>query len=386
VAALAGIPFAALLWWRLRQPRLTGGSVFFLLVLTLLFSAVNWSVALVHATLFACLLATRAVPWRRLALYAGAGALAAVVVTVAGLAAKLSDGGTRHGGFLELLAGYTWGSGGYANGSNTPTLLLRLAFINALALLPLWIVWAWKWFSLVRVEPVRAGWSLLPLAVAVLEPVVMRNYFCHHPWMAAPFLLVGDILSLLVMLTPTGKPAVADSASVPPRWRTVWSAGLVAAFCFGFAILLTYREQGAQINSLVALVRAHTPRGDGIAVVRSVDAKTAEVVARLDEILDRRMVLLEELPDAQHPAPASFVVSGVALNGWTPVARSAPDPLQSIPLMRGALDWFTRNVSRRKSGDRLELADTYFLYQLPDAMTTAADSTAAPEKNSSHEP
>jgi|GEM_PF-2015109 len=373
MAALAGIPFAALVWRRLRQEHLSAGDLFFLVVLTLLFSALNWTVALVHAPLFFCLLATRKVSWQRLALYAGAGALAGVAVVVVGLTSKLSDAGNHSGGFGQLLAGYTWGSGGYANGSNTPTLLLRLAFINIVALLPLWLVWAWKWSSLVRSEPVRAAWSLLPLGVAVLEPVAMRNYFCHHPWMAAPFLLVGGILSLFVILSPAATPAAMPSAAASPRRKLAWSLAVVTTFCFGFVILLTYREQGAQLNSLIALVRAHTPRSEILAVPRSVDPQTAAEVKRLDELLDRRLIVVDRVPDPQHPAPAGFVLSGVALEGaWSPIARSTPDPLQSVPLLRGALNWFNQRVSRRKSGDRLDLPETFFLYQVPTAMTSAS--------------
>ena len=69
IPMLLGIPYAAFLWWCFEKPRFTTIDFVLLLLLTVLFSALNWTTALVHAQIFIALLVMRRIPLQRLALY-----------------------------------------------------------------------------------------------------------------------------------------------------------------------------------------------------------------------------------------------------------------------------------------------------------------------------
>ncbi len=369
VAILAGIPYAAFLCWQLRQGRLAVPAIILMLLATAAFTLLNWTTAFVHMQIFLCLLLARMVSWRRMLLYAAFGLVSAGVVVCTSLASKLSAGGQQTGHFTQLLAGYTWGNTGYnESGLSTATLLVRMAFINILGLLPLWIIWGWILVRNIKVEPIRVAAGLAPIGLAALQAMSLRNYFGHHPWMAAPLFLLGIILSLFMVFRP-GMPATTQPLTAPMGRRyLIWAA----TFGFGFAVLLSYREHQARLISLVSLVRSHSARAEGIAIVRGVDANTAGMAARLDGLLDRWLVVVDTLPDPAHPVAASYILSAVPLPGnWSLAAQSDNDPLQSVPLLHGALHWFTKNISRRAAGDRLDLAETYYLYQVPSNLMAA---------------
>jgi hypothetical protein len=357
-----------------------------LLLATIGFTLLNWTTALVHMQIFLCLLLARMVPWRRLVLYAVFGFVSAALVVCASVASKMSVGGPHPVPFTQFLAGYTWGGSAYSSfipsTSATATLLVRIAFANILGLLPLWIIWGWILMRNVRAEPIRVAVSLAPIGLAALLAVGMRNYIGSQPWTTATLFLMGIVLSLFMVLR-----LAALSTTPPSTTRTtgrylIWAA----TFGFGFVVLLFYREHQSRVISLVSLVRSHSARGDGIVVVRSVDAKTASlavspypgVAARLSEQLDRWLLVVDALPDPAHPIPASFLLSAVPLAGdWPLAARSGNDPLQSLPLLHGALDWFSKTIARRAPGDRMDLAETYYLYRVPPNLRASTQDAGA---------
>jgi hypothetical protein len=119
--------------------------------------------------------------------------------------------------------------------------------------------------------------------------------------------------------------------------------------------------------SLVSLVRGSTARSDVIAVASSMDSGSGDLEKRWPEMLDRWLlpVDLKRLQDPKQPMPASFLLSNAPLEtGWPMVARSAADSMGSWRLIQESLKWFTKHIARRKPGDRLELAETYYLYRL----------------------
>jgi hypothetical protein len=362
VAILAGIPYAALLWWQLNRPQLKPANYLLLALLTLAFTSLNWTTALIHAQIFATLLICRTISISRLIFYVVIGAASAVLIVVIGLVSKLSGGGHGGGTLGQLLGGYMWGNAGYSDGSDTRTLLIRLAFINFLALLPMWLMLAWTSWRKARIAIAAALVSLTPLIIAILEAAVMRNYFSHHPWMAAPLLLVGWVFTMKILET-TVFPATTEktSAKISPLWSPAWSAGLVLAFGFGLAILLVNRIHASQLYSLVALVRKQSLRGDQIVVVESRDPQLVAVLNRLEENLDREVALVDTPPAPQNSASGAVLLSAVPMtNGWRETGHT--QPANSLPFINNALEWFTRHISKRKAGDKMELADTYYLY------------------------
>ncbi len=385
---LTGFPYLALLWWQLRQRRLGAGDVIFLLVLTIAYTMLNWSTALAHGLIFVTLALSGMLSRRRLALYTAAGAMAAGLVVMVGLASKLAEPGrgSASQAFLQMLAGYTWGSGGYSDGSSTSTLFTRLAFINALGLFPFWLLWFCHWFPRLLANPGRAGRALAPFGLAAFEIAGMRNYFGHHPWMAGPLLLFAGVLSLLLVLAPEPvpaprtTPAAQTPAAWPPAvWRRSWTVALLLTFAFGLAVFLVDRVHDQRENGLIALIRAHTARGDQILVFNTRDPQLAAIAPRLPDVLDRSLLVVDKLPDPQAPPSGAVLLSASPMeSGWTLVGSNS-GPRHSIPLVENALAWFTRHISRRKPGDRLELAEVHYLYSAaPSPGTDAPPGTSPP--------
>ena len=373
IAVLVGIPYAAFVCWQLRQPSLSLSASILLLFVTMVFTAVNWTTALVHMQILLCLFLTRSVTWRRLLLYAVFGITAATVVVGISLASKLSkfDNGSSH--FLQMLSGYTWGNTGYnVFGLTALTLLVRLTFINLIGLLPLWLVWVWRLGCHVKSEPARVVAALVPVGLAILQAVAMRNYFSHHPWMAAPLFLLGICLSLY-LLPPVAKPA--DGKTPLTTQHLLIGA---ASFGFGLVVLLFYHEHTIRSLSLVSLVRSHTARTDSIVVIHRVDPTIVgifEVGDRFGEAQDRRTIARAMLPDPEHPVAATCLLSDTALpDSWSLVARNEPDRLESFPFISGPLKWFTQTIARRAPGDQMDLAETYYLYRVPSALVAATPS------------
>ncbi|HXU78942.1 MAG TPA: hypothetical protein VN794_20360 [Methylomirabilota bacterium] len=375
-SVLAGLPFGAILWAKLRRPDLTSGGIVFVLALTLVFSWLNWTTALVHAQIFVGLWAVRKLSWRMLLFYALSAGLAAIVIVAAGVASKLSNAPREPGLFLKLLAGYTWGQGGYGVSGSTSVLLTRVAFINALALFPFWTVWAWLWTRFAWVHRGQAMRALAPLAVAACEVVTLRNYFCHHPWMAAPVFLLGAVLSLLVVCsieqTPVERPAKALSRPQAAALKLARPAAWAGAFLFSLAVLVTYRTHQTRLLALISMVRGCTARSDVIAFPAGLEASSGEVEKRWPELLDRQVLRLDQLPDARQPAPAAYLVSDAPLGvGWTLVGSTGNSGKNS-PLVDPLLEWFMKRIARRRTGDRMELAESYYLYRLPAGRQAAA--------------
>jgi len=150
----------------------------------------------------------------------------------------------------------------------------------------------------------------------------------------------------------------------------------VAAFGFGLAVLEIYREHDKTLFSLIALVRRNTARSDQIVVVAGRDAGLAAETGRLTEAFDRWIVVTDKLPErASAPTPA-FLLSAQPIEGGAPPTASSAIKSQAMPMVDGALQWFMKHVSRRKPGDRLEMAETYYLYPISPV---ASASVQAPE-------
>lgn len=373
-AALLGIPYGLIMADQFKRERFGSSNFAIVTLTTLIFTALNWTTVLVHAQVFAFLIGLR-IPARRMAAYIAAGSVAAILVVVISVRSKA--GGPASGGKLgEMLAGYTWGHGGYSDGSSAGVLLVRYAVTNALILLPLWLLLAWTWIKAFLTNRPLALLSLGPLVMAFAGTLGMRNYFCHHPWMAAPVLLVGALFTLSLLRDPNRSPAAAapaQPASKPHSASWAWTS-LAATFCFSFLVMTFYRERNGQFFPLVEILRKATPRSESIAVTRELTPEFANDQLRMEETLDRKLAVSDKLPSIERPSAAHLIISSKALGDeWQLLATAPAKPREVIPGSKNLLDWFGRVISRRKPGDRLEAAvEQYYIYRVPSALIAPA--------------
>ena len=360
LAVLIGLPFAALLFGVLKNPVKPPAAiaVFFLI---LAYTCLNWTTVLVHGLLLACCLAAQNLPRRNLLLYAVMSGFCGAVVLGASLYEKTRGGagtGADSGQFFQM---YAWGHVGYGAGMTTTKAIVRLGFVNLVGLFPLLGLWVWLWITRVD-DGGRRNWiALLPLAVSGMEVMALRNYFGHHPWMAAPVVLVGMILSALVLVQP--QPAAGGSPAGLREWNApARGLYLVAAFCYGTIVLVVFHTQAETELSLIAMVRQHTQRSDALLVVPSLDPALAADAKRFAESLDRRIIVQEPVGGLLGPGvEATCLLSAHATNAWPVVAESEAPRLGSLPVLQRLLQWFNQTIARRNPGDRIEFAKTYYL-------------------------
>lgn len=360
LAALPAVPYAAIALAILRKPKFTLVSAVALLVLTAGFLSLNWTTGWVCGPCIFLFLGMPGINRRGLIFLIALMVIGVPAVVATSLAVKAGGGGaTGIGGMgpAQVLACYTWGGGGYGEGLTAGKALMRLAFTNGIGLLPLWL-------ALVYTAARRAGngtrlarllFAFVPLALTAADILIMRNYFGHHPWMAGPVLLVGVIFSLTLLRVSAGEPASAEK--IPRKY--IWT---VAALCFvyGYAALTFFRANEVQLLRLAHLVREHTARSDTLVIIKDKDAATARLTDRLDELLDRRMVVVDDMKELGDEKGHWVILSAVPLDDSLKLAAQSTAPPPSA--LNRITDWFNRFISRRRPGDRLELSDTYFLY------------------------
>jgi hypothetical protein len=263
--------------------------------------------------------------------------------------------------FKDFLLAYTWGHIGYGADLTTVKAIVRLCVVNTIGQLPLlaFVGWlAWK----VRTGPRSIGGAFLPFAAACLGTLAFRNYFGHHPWMAAPLLLPALVFTL-ALLAERG----ASNHFVPAK-KPAAAAFLIFAFVYALGVLGVHRVYHADSYQLTSLVRQHTARTDTIVLVQSLDPQMAEQTESLAEACDRHMILLPDLAALPAASGKIFVLSATDLNGRLPVvAKSEPPALTRQSWFSGLSTWYRGHVSKRSAWDRhFEYAQTAFtLYQPP---------------------
>jgi len=262
---------------------------------------------------------------------------------------------TASSGPLSIVAGYTWGNGGYGEeGQSTARLFLRLAFNNTIGLLPLWLIFIYSLARHVRAGE-RLSWLIFaPLALTVADVVIMRNYFGHHPWMAGPVLIIGLIFSLAVLRASTER----NTGEAPQKmsFKVVCAIALVS-FVYGFAVLTFFRANEAELLTLAKLVRKHTSRSDTIVILKT-DPDTAPLADRLDEPLDRHVIVVNSVKDLANEGHC-VILSAIRLDALPLIAQNTTASHSELSHLT---EWFNRSVSHRRPGDRLELPEVYYLY------------------------
>jgi hypothetical protein len=371
IPVLLGFPVMLLAIRILQADKITLRTGLVLFALVALYGALNWTTAFAFAVTFAYLVvAMRARPqrWILFTLIAG---VAAVIV---GAISVLDKQGGRTGGSSSSWAyfynNYLIGPGGYHGyPMNWSRAIIRITAANLVGLLPLILLYAWGQYQGFRTRG-RPSWlSVLPLAMAISTVAGMRNYFAHHPWMAAPVLIFGLIFSMrLLRVCAAGEPPAEPARSARP------GALLKGAFCmaclvYGLLVVLVLRLNSAEDDALMRLVWLHTSRHEILAYVPEQDPLLSQDVERLESLLDRKMIPLSELKNVAVPQTASLkrylLTASQKEQAGRPVAQGKRDDFLGSKSASSLLEWYRTHIARRAKGDRLETASTYYLYQLP---------------------
>ncbi len=272
--------------------------------------------------------------------------IAVPLIAAGSFAAKFNGGAAAGAGsipLIQVIAGYTWGNGGYGEGLSTGRAFLRLAFVNGIGLFPLWLVFLYAIGRGMR-NGARISWiTFAPVVLTVADVVIMRNYFGHHPWMAGPVLVVGVIFSLVLLrISP---PDQARKVLEGISFKAIVGVALLS-FVYGFAVLTFFRVNEIRLLTLVKLVREHTARSDTIVILKT-DSATAPLVGPAFEPLDRNVVIAEDVKnvaDAGH----CVVLSPVKLGEPWPLAAQSDAAAHSW--QTELADWFNHSIAKRVPG------------------------------------
>ncbi len=358
LSVLPALPYAVIVLWILRKPKLTPAGASALVVLTLAMISTNWTSVWICGP---CVFLFWGMPGlNRRGVILLILVIAIGIPAIGGVSVAAKYGAMVHSGEAHssgVLAGYTWGNNSYGQGLTTGRAVVRLTFANGIGLLPLWLVLVYAMMRRVR----SGGFSwlmLMPLVAAAGNLVVMRNYFGHHPWMAGPVLVVGAVFTLALLRAGAREEAEVPFKVIPPL--------AVGCFLYGFVVLLFLRANETELLSLVKLVRQHTARSDTLVVEKS-DSATAPLALRLDEILDRHIIVADNLQDLAGQEGHYVILSSVKRDDSLPLIAQSQAESQSLLTKVGG--WFNRTIAKRNRGDRLDLSESYFLYGAKPAVT-----------------
>lgn len=372
VPILLGLPYVAVLISILKRRYLRFAAISVVCLLTLGFTAINWTTAWIFAP---CTLLLWFLPSvkrsRTIWFVASAGLCSSILVIGSVLSRAGSEQGTAStSALIYFIGAYTWGNVGYGSNLTTVTALLRLVFVNGIALMPLLVLFAWIFWR--KSRDGRMRWvSISPFVLTVLVLGIMRNYFGHHPWMASPLLLVGLIFSMS-LAREFEKEAEFGTFSLACGWNAELRNAGILIFCFAYSlsVILLFRSHEQNVLALVALIRQHTERSDVVIVLNDLDPKTAVLAPRFPYSFDRNVLVvkdLQALPVRQHGA---VILSTQSL--YVPksicalLGRTYSGSVTSYSVVAKIDALFNQFISRRRSGDRLEVEASYHLYRCFD--------------------
>ena len=364
VAVIAGFPFCAVVIWLLQKGKLNLTQVGILFGLITLYSALNWTTAFIHAMLFATLLLLPKVTRKHLILYSLLAALSAFLVVAISLMERMKN---DHGGYVGLATvyqNYGWGNGGYGLELSTKTAFLRLMVVNVIGLLPIMAFLGWElWRGRILGRKNGSFLFLLPFLTAIFEMAALRNYFGHHPWMSCNFILLGMILSFVVWKTTRD---TTDAIEKVQSKLFLQLVTLAMAFAYGFTVLLFYHIHNGQELALTKFIRSNTPRPAVILIARDTDPKLADMQERLPELFDRRVIVLNTISNTDAGITKGFLLTAVKNNGNNGYQLAASSDggggTEGLPLMRQMLEWYSQVIAHRRTGDKLEFSEEYYLY------------------------
>lgn len=346
-AALYGFPYCAAVVALLQKPAWRWPHLAGLAALMLVYSAINWSTAFIHAMLCAFMLVQPGISKRRFFIYTGLGILIAGAVVAISLATRISS--AKSAGLVPMLMEYGWGNVGYGLSLSTHTALLRLVFVNTIGWLAVLGFLAWRsgWQGI----SVRMLTSFFPLLTAGMSVLALRNYFSHHPWMSCHFMLLGLMLSAVVLKTRQPlRPALAFTPGL------VW---FVVALVYGFGVLSFYQVSKQQELALIRFVQVNTPRSATLLVAQDKDPELASLINRYE--FDRHYTVIPSLATAESWGTNTFVLTMTPPPGR--LVTHLDNRITQDSWRRRLLAWYARVIAHRNPGDKVEVGNDYYLYQ-----------------------
>ena len=365
------VPFAAFLLPLMADTTFSSWRAAIVFCLTFAYTSLNWTTLFGHGILFAYFFSARNVPRRNLIIYTVFAGVSIALIAGVSVLDKIGygSGSGEKTSLIRFLGGYTWAPWGYGTGMGTGKALVRLLAANLMGLLPLILAGG---YLLVKQRKLMnfayGGLVALPFVMAVLGVAAMRNYFGHHPWMAAPMLFPGLILSLALL--PRQK-SNADLQKMPaptvPR-RIPSALFLMACFAYAVVVLGAYRAYHSEPLALLSLLRLHTDRSDTIFVIKSLDPQMADQAGSIEVSADRRVRVLDNLTDWQNSSNRAFVLSAAGVEGKLPLlARSEKTDMLSWPIVRELTAAYAKYIARRRPEDKhfdYAAGETFGLYRL----------------------
>lgn len=369
IPVLLGIPFLVLASLMLRKEQLRPIDWICLLLLCVIYTAINWTTGMALAVAFAYFVTSPNFKLGRIvALFAAAGISAAIVLAISVFDKRSGDASAAHA-LVALHNNYLFGPGGYGNiPMDWVKATRRILVANIMALAPLLcavglVVSAKSW---------RTSFSaaaLLPLIASLACVAFFRNYFATHPWMAAPVLIIGCIAALLSWYDRSEiKPG-------PSAATTKVIVALISLLSLAYSLLLSqvYQLYSSGTADIKSMVRSNTGRADIVLCDQSL-LEEGMVLDWLESGCDRKFLLWDGKTDATlrgsnarllllttNPDNAAGVLVGDSNSFVGPIAG----------FLNAPLEWYRAKVARRDAREVPKPSATYYLLELPPAGTAS---------------
>ncbi len=345
---------------------------------------VAWYVQLEWATGYAILIlwsTVVAIWWRtnrRRVIFLTVFLVAVLVLCLPGLVLAKVTTQSKSGGGLSLdlvryLGTMTVGPIGYDG--TTPIswglALRRLASVNLIGLLPLWLMFAWIIARSPRKNARGTISNLAPLLAAGLLVLVMRNAMVPHKWIQMSIIGMGILFSMHLFLGATAQIAENQESKMPAPVHLRIPALLVFALgssLYCLVILTVFKINDAEENALVAVVSENTPRRALVVIGPNLDPYLAATgrPRYAMELLDRKTVQAQQpvrqMAEVASSKDAYFVDSEPLPELGVPLATSEADRIEWIEKLLG---WYRQNIARWTAKTRPPtLPSKYYLYKV----------------------
>jgi hypothetical protein len=267
-----------------------------------------------------------------------------------------------------MLLGYTWGHTGYGAYLTTTKAIGRLGFVAIIGVLPLVAILARSAVRAVRGRRFTALGAFAPFLVGALGIACLRNYYGHHPWMAAPVFVVGMVFTLK-LLTREQPPLPADAQPAPAdTFKPVaTSAFVLCSLVYAVGVSLMYRAHNSDFITVLRMLQDHTARSDTIVLVENTDTKLPMEAETIGVYGDRHITVVPNLQDIGTSALRgnAFVLSAAEMPELPKVARTEEMAIRSWPLVRLLSELYARRIAKRSAVEQhFKLGTTCYLYKL----------------------
>ena len=363
IPVLLGIPFVVLAALLLRKQQLKPIDWICLLVLCVIYTAINWTTGMALVVAFAYFVtSTNFKLGRIVACFAAAGVSAAIVLAISVFDKRSGDASTAHA-LTALYNNYLFGSGGYGNiPMDWVTATRRILVANIMALAPLilalgFVVSAKSWrmtFSVI---------ALTPLLASLACVAFFRNYFATHPWMAAPVFILGCIATLLSW-HDRSKTKSELSANI-----TKVLVLLISLLSFAYSLFLSqvYQLYSSGVSEIKLMVRNNTDRADIIFCDTSVLADGVP----LESGCDRKFLLLGSKLDSNvlGYSKRQFLLTTSPGSATGLLVADSNIPVGPIAgFLNAPLEWYRAKVARRDAREVPKPSAIYYLLELQPAV------------------